>query len=80
MKKEIKDKWKKGVIIVIAIAVFTYIVSITYQLFQNPTDTFLIENGSLSQEETAQGYIIRKETVIKGENYKIIDNIQEILK
>lgn len=70
MKKEIKDKWKKGVIIVIAIAVFTYIVSITYQLFQNPTDTFLIENGSLSQEETAQGYIIRKETVIRGENYK----------
>lgn len=70
MKKEIKDKWIKGGIIVIAILIFAYIAYITYQLFQNPTDTFLIENGSLSEEETAQGYIIRKETVIKGENYK----------
>ena len=70
MKKEIKDKWKKGAIIVIAIAIFIYIAYITYQLFQNPTDTFLIENGSLSEEESTQGYIIRKETVIRGENYK----------
>ncbi len=70
MKKEIKDKWKKGVIIVVAILIFCYIAYITYQLFQNPTDTFVIENGSLSQEEVAQGYIIRNETVIKGENYK----------
>ena len=70
MKKEIKDKWKKGAIIVIAIAIFIYIAYITYQLFQNPTDTFLIENGSLSEEESTQGYIIREETVIQGENYK----------
>ena len=70
MKKEIKDKWKKGAIIVIAIAIFIYIAYITYQLFQNPTDTFLIENGSLSEEESTQGYIIREETVIRGENYK----------
>lgn len=70
MKKEIKDKWKKGIIIIIAVVIFCYIAFITYQLFQNPTDTFMIENGNLSEEEVTQGYIIRNETVIKGENYK----------
>jgi len=38
--------------------------------FQNPTNTFLIEKGELRQEETATGYVIRDEVLVKGENYK----------
>lgn len=33
------------------------------------TDTFMVEEGVLSYEEPAQGYIIRDETVLKGNNY-----------
>ena len=40
------------------------------RLLKNPTSTFLVEKGQIYQEETATGYIIRDEQVIKGENYK----------
>lgn len=39
-------------------------------LVQNPTNTFSVEQGKVYQEEAAIGYIIREETVVKGNNYK----------
>lgn len=33
------------------------------------TDTFMVEEGVLSYEEQAKGYIIRDEKVLKGDNY-----------
>ena len=40
------------------------------KLVQNPTNTFIVTNGKISQEENDIGYIVREETVIKGQNYK----------
>ena len=39
-------------------------------LIKEPTDVFTIEEGKVYLEETDIGYIIRDETVVKGENYK----------
>ena len=39
-------------------------------LIKEPTDIFTIEEGKVYLEETDIGYIIRDETVVKGENYK----------
>lgn len=50
--------------------ILCYAIYTVYRLAIKPTDTFIIENGKLSSEENVQGYIIRDETVLKGENYK----------
>lgn len=53
-----------------ATIIFVYVSYVTYLLVKQPTDTFRVDNGTLYLEETVEGYIIRKETVVKGENYK----------
>lgn len=57
-----------GVIILIFVLIFL-LINCT-KLIQQSTDVFVVENGSLSYEESVQGYIIRDEVVLKGENYK----------
>lgn len=55
-------------IIVIAVAV-VFITNIT-KLLKKPTDTFVVEKGSISYEEVATGYVIRDEYLLQGENSK----------
>lgn len=75
-------KKKKGINInyvifaIIVIAIIIYAIYSIVNLAVKPTDSFLVENGKISFEETTYGYIIRDETVIKGENYK--NGISEI--
>ena len=38
------------------------------KLVKNPTNTFIVTNGKISQEESEIGYIVREETVVKGKN------------
>ncbi len=72
MKKKSKqiNRKKQFVFIIILIVILIYIIYMVYNLIIKPTDTFVVENGQISSEETVQGYIIRDETVLKGENYK----------
>ncbi len=65
-----KNKSKIIIIVLVIIAVSVYFLLSTVKLIQQPTDTFVVENGKVSQEETAIGYIIRQEQVIQGNNYK----------
>ena len=58
------------IFIVVLIIIFCYFSYMIYQLVVKPTNTFIVENGKISLEEAVQGYIIRDETVLKGENYK----------
>ncbi len=37
---------------------------------KRPTDVTIVANGSLSYEEPTEGYIIRDEITLQGENYK----------
>lgn len=72
MKKENKKlNLKKYIIFIVILAIILcYAIYMVYRLAIKPTDTFIIENGNISSEESVQGYIIRDETVLKGENYK----------
>lgn len=74
MKKSIKDLKKgeirKYIIYAIFVIILIYIAYAIYLLLKSPTDTVNIESGVLTLEESATGYIIREEVVLKGENYK----------
>lgn len=72
-----KISWQQMIknkkIIAISFVVLAIIIFCLYKVvifIQNPTDTFSVEQGQIYQEERATGYIIRDETVVKGDNYK----------
>lgn len=69
IKRKVNKK-RIALIIFLTIAVCVYLGLSVYHLIKNPTDTVVVNEGSISQEETVAGYIIRDETVVKGENYK----------
>lgn len=66
-KKNIK---KVTIAYLVGLAILIYFVYSIIQLIRQPTDVIAIENGSLSEEEHAVGYVIREENVIQGDNYK----------
>lgn len=75
MKEKPKDKqqnkkiYKIFIVAIVGIIVI-YLIAMIYSLIKEPTNIFVVENGKLSLEEDAIGYIIREETVLKGNNYK----------
>lgn len=69
-KTEKKIKSNKVVITTIIILVIIYAIYLVAKFVNNPTNTFIVANGELSKEETAIGYIVRDEIVVKGSNYK----------
>lgn len=70
-KKNSKTNFKKYIVLVIIlITIIGYAIYSVFKLAINPTDTFIVENGTLVDEQTLQGYIIRDEEILKGENYK----------
>lgn len=74
----VKSKKTKKIIIGIIVAVAViYGIFIVYKLIKNPSNTFIVENGTISEEETVSGYIIRDEQVIEEKNKKTIIKIKE---
>lgn len=69
MEKKIRKGRVFAVVLILAL-VFIYAVYLVAKLVQNPTNTFMVTNGKISQEESDIGYIIREEIVVKGQNYK----------
>ena len=70
-KKEKRINNKKVITISIILLILAiYLIYVIYLLIKQPTNVFTIEEGTLYKEETDIGYVIRKETVVKGENYK----------
>ena len=75
MEKQAKKKKKINNKKVIAISIIflilaSYLIYVIYLLIKQPTNIFTIEEGNLYKEETDVGYVIRDETVVRGENYK----------
>lgn len=75
MKEKIESKRKTNkikivFICILVIAVVIYAGYTAWQLFTHPTDVFLVEQGSISEEQKVEGYIIRRETKVQGNNYK----------
>jgi len=68
-----KIELNRKVVVTVALLIVVLIGYCLYKvvaLIQNPTNTFSVEQGKIYQEEAATGYIIREETVVKGNNYK----------
>ena len=69
--KIVKPEQKKKIVLyIVLITVVLYIAYTIYLLIKQPTNVFTVEKGTLYQEETDIGYVIRKETVVRGNNYK----------
>lgn len=62
-------KGKKVVVLISAIIIIVYIIWAIYLLIVHPTDVYIINQGTISQEDETTGYIIRNEQVQKSENY-----------
>lgn len=66
----ILKKHKKKILMLVLLCIIIYIIYVVVQLIKKPTDTVYVEMGQIQEEEAAVGYIVRDETIIKGENYK----------
>jgi putative membrane fusion protein len=60
----------KVFVTIVLLVILIYVLYAVYLIIKQPTDTFTVEQGTLYLEESVVGYVIRDETVIKGENYK----------
>lgn len=70
VKKKTKVKNNKKIIYIALILIILYVLYAIFLLTTEQSKTFTVEQGKIYIEETNIGYIIRDETVIKGENYK----------
>lgn len=74
INKEKKEKKANGfkivIVALIILVIITYVIRSIVGLIKNPTNTVIIKQGTIAKEETDVGYIIRNETIVKGENYK----------
>ena len=62
-------KSKKIIAIGFAIAVLVYTIIAVCLLLVNPEETYIVKQGTITEEEETTGYIIRNEKVIKGEDF-----------
>ena len=51
--KQVISKHKKFIIMFVLLCFLIYILSLMIKLFRNPTDTFIVEQGQIYQEENA---------------------------
>ena len=52
--------------ICIVMAFIVYCIYLFIQILVNPTNTFIVENGKIYQEETTYGYILRDEEIVEN--------------
>lgn len=76
-------KGKRAVVLISAIIIIAYICWAIYLLIVHPTDVYIINQGTISQEDETVGYIIRNEQVQKSENstngiYAIVSEGQKV--
>lgn len=69
-KANIRNKVISILIFIIITLLMFFMFRTVIQLIKQPSDVFVVEEGTLSLEETSEAYIIRNEIVLKGENYK----------
>ena len=64
--------------------IVSYVAYAVYLLIVDPTDTYIIKEEILSEEDTTAGYVIRNESVIKEENkngiYAIVAEGEKVAK
>lgn len=71
--KKAKTNQKIGRRILLMLLLILLVIYILYEMINliiKPTDIVAVEKGKIYSESQAEGYIIREEDVLKGENYK----------
>ncbi len=70
--KETGKKLSKIKVVLTILFMFFLIIIVTSstKILKNPTNVYIVANGALSHEEFAEGFIIRDEETLKGEQYK----------
>ena len=66
-------KGRKIIALLSAIIIIVYIIWAIYLLIVHPVDTYIISQGTISQEDESVGYIIRDEQVQKSTNEEILN-------
>ena len=61
---------KRNLIYLVFAVILIYIFYSIFLLVRTPNETVTVEKGTLTLEESATGYVIRDEVVLKGNNYK----------
>ena len=69
IKKTNKKYIAKMLIPLIVISLFVYAIYKVIKLIVIPTDMTMVKNGTIYDEESAVGYVIRDEKITKGKNY-----------
>jgi putative membrane fusion protein len=69
LNKKRKKSKKNILVVVLAVIVVPYLLYSIFMLLKEPTDVFVIQNAEIAMEEKVEGYIIREESIIQGENY-----------
>ena len=73
-KKKSKKNNKKRIIELILLAsiviLIIYVIYSIISLAVVPTEVFMVQNDTISQEESSIGYVIREEKIAKGNNYQ----------
>ena len=77
--KKQKVKIKSIIITIVVLIIIIYAFSMVFNLIKHPTDTFMVNIGEISEEETAKGVLIRDEMLVenKKESNQIIKIKQE---
>lgn len=68
--KAIKNKFLSKILLLIIVLTIVYVLYKVINLVITPTNISVVENGFISSEESATGYVIRDEKIIKGEDYQ----------
>ncbi len=70
MKHNVKKKILAIVSLMLALVILVFFFISLVQLIAEPSNVFVVEEGSIYEEETTYAYIVRREKVLYGENYK----------
>lgn len=69
-KEKGKISFGKLIVTIICILVIGIVIMNGIQMLKNISQICVVEEGSLKYEESVEGYILRDEKVLQGENYK----------
>lgn len=61
---------QKAILIILIVFFIIAFGNKVWKLVLQPTDVVVIEKGTIEKNDTVDGYVIRDEQVLKGENYK----------
>lgn len=65
-KKTSKNILPRVIAVIAVVILIIYLIYNTVRLVTSPTDTFVVENGTLDSAETVDAVVIRDEQVLQG--------------